>query len=247
MVYIVKRIVTTCDEFKSRHNSWTLQIHAVVGEREGHPQRIPGERSVADGLFPERISESHVCPLGTRYAEDTAADAAIQWCVDGTEDIDEQHVGVATRNVFTYSSASPVFANTSNMPSVPSHLLPVLAAVMLLVPSSAAQRNPLARFLWRPRISFPLDPTSPTVSAVSVEVLDEAAMEAHRIIIKQKAIEKSHAAKGLRVSPLPVCPASARHMQTRVAKDKAIAMDEMAHLFEETTRLLSAQVSFYRN
>ncbi|KAL3202111.1 hypothetical protein MRX96_042684 [Rhipicephalus microplus] len=247
-------------------------LRTNAARKEGHPQRIPGERSVTGGLFPERISESHVCPLGTRYAEDTAADAAIRRCVDGTEDIDEQHETavsscstpkrqqeIAARTILeltgpapyhledvdAYSSASLIFANSSNMPSVPSHLLPVLAAVMLLVPSSAAQRNPLARFLWRPRISFPLDPTSPTVSAVSVEVLDEAAMEAHRIIIKQKAIEKSHAAKGLRVSPLPVCPASARHMQTRVAKDKAIAMDEMAHLFEETTRLLSHKMKMF--
>lgn len=69
--------------------------------KEGHPRRIPGERSVTDELFPERISESHVCPRGTRYAEGTAADAAVRSCADGTEDHDELHVDGATRSPCT--------------------------------------------------------------------------------------------------------------------------------------------------
>ncbi|XP_077546699.1 peroxidase-like [Haemaphysalis longicornis] len=143
------------------------------------------------------------------------------------------------------------------MPSFP-RLLPGLAVVCtaLLLTSSppvARGQQPPARTgggggqrpLWRPRISFPLDPSSPTVSRVPVDMLDEAAREAHRIIVKQKALEKSHVARGLRVSPVPVCPASVRHMQTRVAKDKAIAMDEMAYLFEETTRILSHKMKMF--
>uniref|UniRef100_A0A147BFY3 Putative peroxinectin n=2 Tax=Ixodes ricinus TaxID=34613 RepID=A0A147BFY3_IXORI len=110
--------------------------------------------------------------------------------------------------------------------------------------SPAPQRR-LLRPSWRPRISFPLDPTSPTVPVVSSEVIDQAAREAHRVIVKQKALEKANAARGLKASPVPVCPASSRHMSTRVAKDKAIAMDEMAHLFEETTRILSHKMKMF--
>ncbi|KAK8778754.1 hypothetical protein V5799_019907 [Amblyomma americanum] len=118
--------------------------------------------------------------------------------------------------------------------------------LLLVAPSALAQGSTRSqRPLWRPRISFPLDPSSPTVSRVPVDMLDEAAREAHRVIVKQKAIEKSHAARGLRVAPVPACPASARHMQTRVAKDKAVAMDEMAHLFEETTRILSHKMKMF--
>ncbi|KAG0421368.1 hypothetical protein HPB47_002733, partial [Ixodes persulcatus] len=133
---------------------------------------------------------------------------------------------------------------------VPRRLCSVLAVWLLVDVSgvwgqprrnqdSPPQQRRLLRPSWRPRISFPLDPTSPTVPVVSSEVIDQAAREAHRVIVKQKALEKANAARGLKASPVPVCPASSRHMSTRVAKDKAIAMDEMAHLFEETTRILS--------
>ncbi|XP_064486692.1 peroxidase-like [Ornithodoros turicata] len=108
-----------------------------------------------------------------------------------------------------------------------------------------SSRGSAFRQLWRPRISFPPDPTSPTVPLVTSDLVDEAAREAHQVVLKQKLQDKENAAKGLKSVPGLMCPASARHMKSRVARDKAVAMDEMAHLFEETTRILSRKMKMF--
>ena len=48
-----------------------------------------------------------------------------------------------------------------------------------------------AGLLWRPKISFPVDPTSPTVPDLNAHLIDEAVDEAQTIIVQQKLFERA--------------------------------------------------------
>ncbi|XP_022650761.1 peroxidase-like isoform X2 [Varroa destructor] len=100
-----------------------------------------------------------------------------------------------------------------------------------------------AGLFWRPKISFPVDPTSPTIPDVHSHVIDEAVDEAQTVIVQNKLFERASLSN--KAHGYPMCPAAQRHMQFRAAKSQAIHMDDMSSIFEETTKILSKKMKMF--